>query len=95
MVQVTGFTGIKHVFSTYPLPMYYSTKKSKLEVCMIDKVFVAKYSSAGNVENGEVVIEAKNISEAQDKFFVWLKDKPLYQHMWKLNVEFREVEEIV
>jgi hypothetical protein len=62
---------------------------------MIDKVFVAKYSSAGNIEKGEVVIEAKNISDAQDKFFVWLKGKPLYQHMWKLNVKFREVEDIL
>jgi hypothetical protein len=62
---------------------------------MIDRVFVAKYSSDGNIEKGEVVIKAGNISEAQDKFFVWLKGKPLYQHMWKLNVEFREVEEIV
>ncbi|WP_461533467.1 hypothetical protein [Sinomicrobium sp.] len=62
---------------------------------MPDRVYVAKYTSEGNVENGEVVIEAKNISEAQDKFFVWLKDKPLYQHMWRLNVEFREVEGII
>jgi len=60
-----------------------------------DKVFVAEYSSSGNIENGVVFIRAGDISEAQDKFFVWLKGKPLYQHMWKLNVEFREVEEII
>ena len=62
---------------------------------MIDRVFVAKYSSRGNLDEGEVVIEAKNISEAQDKFFIWMRNRPLYQHMWKLNVEFREVEEII
>jgi len=75
--------------------MYYLARKSKLEVCMTDRVYVAKYSSEGNIEKGEVVIGAGNISEAQDEFFVWLKDKSLYQHMWKLNVEFREVEEII
>lgn len=62
---------------------------------MADKVYVAKYRSASNLEEGEVVIEAANISEAQDKFFFWLKSRPLYQHMWRLNVEFREVEEII
>jgi hypothetical protein len=62
---------------------------------MIDEVYVAKYSSEGNLEKGEVVIVASTISEAQDKFFVWLKNRPLYQHMWRLNVEFREVREII
>lgn len=62
---------------------------------MTDKVYVAKYSSEGNIEKGEVVIKASNISDAQDEFFFWLKSRPLYQHMWRLNVEFREVEGII
>jgi hypothetical protein len=62
---------------------------------MTNKVYVAKYSIKGNLEEGEVVIKASTISEAQDKFFVWLKNRPIYQHMWGLNVGFREVEDIV
>lgn len=59
------------------------------------KYFVANYSSLGNTGGATVWIKAKNIAEAQDRFFDYLKTTPLYQHMWRLNLEIEEVEPIV
>ena len=62
---------------------------------MTDKVYIAKYESGGNLEKGESVIFARNITVAQDNFFAWLKNQPLYQHMWTLSLEIREIDDAI
>jgi hypothetical protein len=56
------------------------------------RTFQFAWESPANIEKGTVIIRAESISEAQDKFFAWLKTKPVYQHMWKLNLVAAEVE---
>jgi hypothetical protein len=57
--------------------------------------FVASYTSDGNCDTGEIHIAASSIAEAQDKFFAHLRSLPVYQHLWRLNVVFREVSESI
>lgn len=59
------------------------------------KHYVAAYTSDANCAAGEIHIEASSIAEAQDKFFAHLRTLPLYQHMWRLNVVFRELSESI
>lgn len=56
------------------------------------RTFQFEWESPGNIEKGSVIVQAENISGAQDKFFAWLKTKPVYQHMWKLSFVAKEVE---
>lgn len=57
------------------------------------KHYIAKYESKGNhLEHTEVFIKAETLVEAQDKFFLYLKNTPLYSHMWRLNLEIREIQ---
>ena len=56
------------------------------------KTFIATYESAGNLEKGRICLEGHNAVDAQDKFFDWLKEQPLYSHMWQLSVQFEEIE---
>lgn len=58
------------------------------------KRYLVAYESKGNLNKGSVIVTADNLVEAQTKFFEWLKSQELYQHMWRLNVEFTEHEEI-
>lgn len=53
--------------------------------------FLAKATSPGNLWEGEVIIEAKTLDEAQNKFFEWLKKEPVYSHMWRLNVTLEDI----
>jgi hypothetical protein len=65
---------------------------------MMDKKqrhFVAAYASHGNCVDGEMHISASSLAEAQDKFFAHLRTLPVYQHLWSLNVVFRELEESI
>lgn len=57
--------------------------------------FVATFSSRGNIEKGQVHINALSIVEAQDKFFEYLKKTDLYQHMWNLNLEIIEIKDSI
>lgn len=57
------------------------------------KHFIAKYSSAGNMQGGEVYIRAESLTHAQNKFFEFLKNTPMYSHMWHLEVSLREIGE--
>lgn len=59
------------------------------------KTFLATYKSRGNLEQGSVCVRAESITDAQDKFFIWIKTNCLYQHMWHLNVEFQEIEDFI
>jgi hypothetical protein len=36
-------------------------------------------------------VKANTISEAQDKFFEWLREQPSYAHLWQLSFEFVEI----
>lgn len=56
------------------------------------KVFLFTYESPRNCLNGKIVIRADDITEAQDKFFVWVKGQPTYPHMWSLAFSAKEVE---
>ena len=56
------------------------------------RTFQFEWESLGNIAQGTVIVRAENIAEAQDKFFAWLKTKPLYQHMWRLSLIATEVE---
>lgn len=54
--------------------------------------FIATYHSPGNLEKGEIHIRAIDLTNAQDKFFDFLKTTNVYPHMWKLNLEIKEID---
>jgi hypothetical protein len=54
------------------------------------KAYIVDWSSVGNIDKGTVVVTAKSISEAQDKFLDWLREQPVYQHMWNLTFSIEE-----
>jgi hypothetical protein len=54
--------------------------------------YIVDWSSSGNIEKGTVVVTANSISEAQNKFWAWLRGKPVYQHMWNLTFSIKEGE---
>lgn len=57
------------------------------------RYYVCEYMSPGNMsEPREVLIEGNDLTEAQDRFFKYLKSTVLYQHMWKLTMDIREIE---
>ena len=58
------------------------------------KTFIATYESPCNIFKGKICLPATNIEEAQNRFFLWLKRQETYKHMWKLMVEFEEVESV-
>ncbi len=55
------------------------------------RIFTVQWSSAGNAESGTVVVKANNIVEAQNKFWAWLQNRPVFEHMWNLTFQFVEV----
>ena len=58
------------------------------------KRYLAIATSPGNVWARRVVIEAKNVVEAQDKFFAWLKTEPVYTHMWRLDMQLELLDDV-
>ena len=58
------------------------------------KNFIVKGESENNLFEFELHIQAESLSEAQDKFFAWVRQQPVYSHMWRLQFEFRRVESI-
>lgn len=56
------------------------------------KAYIVDWSSFGNIDKGTVVVNAESISEAQDKFWGWLREQPVYQHMWNLTFSIEEGE---
>lgn len=56
------------------------------------KAYIVDWSSSRNVDKGTVVVTANTISEAQDKFWEWLKKRPVYQHMWILTFSIKDGE---
>ena len=57
----------------------------------MNNLYVFKYESVGNVFTGELAISANSLVEAQDSFFTWIKRQPVYQHMWNLHFQIREI----
>jgi hypothetical protein len=55
-----------------------------------EEAYIVHWSSTGNIDKGTVVVTAKSISEAQDKFLGWLREQPVYQHMWNLTFSIEE-----
>lgn len=53
--------------------------------------FTVTYNSANNVFKGVLHVEAMTISDAQDKFLVWLRQQPSYTHLYQLTFEFVEI----
>lgn len=49
------------------------------------QVYIVEYVSPENAFKGFVIIEASTLVEVQDKFLKWLKEQPVYQHMWQLQ----------
>jgi hypothetical protein len=59
------------------------------------KTYQVIWESPGNAEHGIVIVRAEGLVAAQDKFWRWLRQQPVYQHMWRLFFEFKEVEEVI
>lgn len=59
----------------------------------MENTYLVNYLSKNNIFEGKVVISAKNLVEAQDKFFDWLKKQPVYQYMWNLSISIEEIKE--
>lgn len=57
--------------------------------------FLATYSSDGNLEKGQIHINAVDLVEAQNKFFDFLKNTELYRHMWSLNLKMVEIKDSI
>jgi hypothetical protein len=53
--------------------------------------FTVSYNSQNNIFKGVLHVKANTISEAQDKFFEWLREQPNYTHLWQLSFEFVEI----
>ena len=53
--------------------------------------FLCTYSSENNVFKGEMYVGAPTISAAQDKFLEWLKEQPVYAHLWTFTFAFTEL----
>jgi hypothetical protein len=58
------------------------------------KTFIVNYQSNKNLFKGKRVIQAYELTEAQSKFLDWLKTQTVYSHLWQLNFEFEEIQEI-
>lgn len=57
------------------------------------KTYLFKWSSPGNCQTDQrLVLDADNISQAQDKFWTYLKTQAVFRHLWKLQFEAMEIE---
>lgn len=56
------------------------------------KLYLFTAQSTGNVFKASIAIEANSLVQAQDKFLDWLKKQPVYQHMWNLTFECKELD---
>lgn len=53
--------------------------------------FICVFKSDKNLFRGTLHVKASTVSEAQDKFFEWLKEQPSYPHLWQLTFELTEI----
>lgn len=61
----------------------------------MQKVYVFKYSSSANLFNGHLAVNAETLTEAQDKFFCWLREQNVYSHLWKLEFDVLVVNDVI
>ena len=55
------------------------------------KTFLVVYNSEGNLFAGKRTFEAESIGVAQSIFFEWLKQQSTFQHLWRLEFAFEEI----
>ena len=58
------------------------------------KIYAAHYDSTANLFKGTLAIEAEDHKEAMLKFFKWVQTKEVWGHLWRINVNIQEVEQI-
>ena len=56
------------------------------------RIFEVQWSSVGNLDKGTVVVKANTVAEAQNKFWQWLQQRPVFEHMWNLTFQFSEID---
>lgn len=56
------------------------------------KTYIANYHSPDNAFKGELVVLANDHKEAMNRVFEWVKTKEVWNHLWKINIDIREVE---
>jgi hypothetical protein len=59
---------------------------------LVMRHFIMYYVSHDNIFKGQIHISAMTVSEAQDKFFKWLRDQHDYAHLWSLEIKLVEIE---
>ena len=52
---------------------------------MTMQVYIVEYESNGVCLKGYKVVQATSPIEARNKFMMWLKAQPEYDHMWQFN----------
>jgi len=52
--------------------------------------FTVAYNSFGNLFEGSMIVSANTLADAQTLFFEWLKKQSTYNHLWRLEFEFKE-----
>jgi len=50
------------------------------------------YESPKNLFKGELFTEASNSPEAMSKFFQWIQQQDVWNHLWSLRVEVQHLE---
>ena len=61
-----------------------------------NKTYLFTYFSKGNsTTRAKVSVKANDLVEAQDKFFAYLKQSPLYSHMWNIEITCELIESSV
>ena len=58
------------------------------------KIYAAHYESPRNIFKGTIHIEATDHKEAMLKFFNWIQTKEVWGHLWRINVDLKEVEKM-
>lgn len=53
--------------------------------------FIITYNSQNNMFKGHIHVRANTLSDAQDKFLQWLREQPVYTHLWQLTFVFEEL----
>lgn len=53
--------------------------------------FIVSYHSSSNVFKGHIHVKAVTVSDAQDKFFNWVRQQPTYPHLWDLTFSMQEI----
>jgi len=58
------------------------------------KTYLVTYESKSNLFKGRLCVPAGSLTEAQEKFWFWLKRKEVFNHLWKLEFDIEEIESV-